>query len=425
MPAIKVTNLSKIYKLYANPVGRLKEALWRGRKRYHNDFWAIKDVSFEVEKGTTFGIIGRNGSGKSTLLQMIAGILEPSAGEIRCDGRISALLELGSGFDPEFTGRENVFMNGSILGIEHREIAKRFSLIEAFADIGKFIDQPVKLYSSGMYVRLAFATAINVDPDILIVDEALAVGDVIFQHRCMRKIRELQENGKTIVFVSHDTGAVQKLCSNVLLLENGNMVSIGQADRVLQDYYKIVWNAEDENPTGRAGADKQNRLAGHSAFEPVITCDHRFGNRKGEIIATALTDDKGEKIDMVRPEMMIHFSMLIKSNDYIDMPIAGIVMKDLLGNELIKTNTDAEGVQLAPCFAGAELVLEFSFKFPNVRSGSYAISAGIGNGTIDHHCAYDWIDNVRVVCLENSDQFYGLINVPVSVSSHVSAPAAV
>ncbi len=398
-------------------MGRLKESLWRGRKKYHNEFWAIKDVSFEVDTGTTFGIIGRNGSGKSTLLQLIAGILMPSSGHLDINGRISALLELGSGFDPEFTGRENVFMNGAILGIDAREIEKRFSQIEAFADIGTFIDQPVKLYSSGMYVRLAFATAINVDPDILLVDEALAVGDVVFQHRCMRKIRELQEKGKTIVFVSHDTGAIQKLCSTVLLLEQGAVVSMGATEQVLRDYYRIIWNAEDEKDSGNTVLDARRTEVDQSVFEPISNCDYRFGNKKGEIIATALTDGQGVKLDVIRSEMTVCFSLIIKSNDHIDMPIAGIVIKDLLGNELIKTNTDAEGVHLAPCPSGAELLLSFTFPFPNLRSGSYSISAGFGNGTIDHHCAYDWIDNVRVIILENPDQFYGLLNAPISVES--------
>lgn len=419
MSAIQVTNLSKMYRLYANPMGRLKEALWRGRKIYHQEFWAVKDLTFEVKAGTTFGIIGRNGSGKSTLLQLIAGILQPSSGGIGSVGRISALLELGSGFDPEFSGRENVFMNGAILGIGQREIEKRFSQIEAFADIGDFIDQPVKLYSSGMFVRLAFATAINVDPDILIVDEALAVGDVVFQHRCMRKIRELQEQGKTIIFVSHDTGAVQKLCSEVLLLEKGRLVAMGPAERVVQEYYKIIWNAEDVRQSRSAPAEVASALPDQAVFEAVKTCDYRFGNKKGEIIATALTDGEGHKIDVVRPEMTVRFSLVIHLHEAIDMPIAGFILRDLLGNELIKTNTDAEGAHLMPGAADTQLALHFSFQFPKFKSGSYAISAGFGNGTIDHHCAYDWIDNVRVFTLENPDQFYGLVHVPLNVTSQV------
>jgi ABC-type polysaccharide/polyol phosphate transport system ATPase subunit len=218
---IQIENVSKIYRLYDSPSGRLKEAIFRGGKRYHREFWAIREATFSVTKGTTVGLIGRNGSGKSTLLQMIAKIVTPTSGSIRVNGRVAALLELGSGFDPEFTGRENVYLNGSILGLTHKEIEDRFDGIEKFADIGDFMDQPVKLYSSGMYVRLAFATAVNVDPDILLVDEALAVGDIVFQHRCMRKIREIQEQGKTILFVSHDICAVRKLCAEAILMDKG------------------------------------------------------------------------------------------------------------------------------------------------------------------------------------------------------------
>ena len=419
MAAISVNHISKMYRLYDNPIGRLKESLWRGKRKYHTEFWAVRDVSFEVGAGTTFGIIGRNGSGKSTLLQLIAGILRPTHGELLVNGRISALLELGSGFEPEFTGRENVFMNGSILGIDKRDIEKRFAEIEAFADIGKFIDQPVKLYSSGMYVRLAFATAINVDPDILLVDEALAVGDVVFQHRCMRKIRELQEKGKTIVFVSHDTGAVQKLCSNAILLDNGAVVSVGETERVLQDYYKIVWNAEEEPIVGQRNPLDASASVDMSVYETIEKWDHRFGNQKGEIVYVALTDENGKRIDVVRANDTVCFSMIIRINDAIDMPIAGLVFRDLLGNELINTNTDAEGVYLPPCAAGTDLELSFALKIPDLKSGSYSFSAGFGNGTIDSHCAYDWIENIKVIQLENHDRFFGLLNTAISIKSQL------
>ncbi|MFH0729724.1 MAG: ABC transporter ATP-binding protein [Pseudomonadota bacterium] len=419
MSAIRVNGLSKMYRLYRNPSGRLKEALLRGRRKYHQEFWAIRDVTFEVEKGTTFGIIGRNGSGKSTLLQLVAGILLPTAGEVEINGRVSALLELGSGFDMEFTGRDNVFMNGAILGLGREEIEERFERIEQFANIGDFIDQPVKLYSSGMYVRLAFATAINVDPDILIVDEALAVGDVVFQHRCMRKIRELQEQGKTIMFVSHDTGAVKKLCKNALLLEQGAMARIGPTDEVLREYYKIVWNVQETDAAADAvdSGDDIKGVIDETIFEEIKAFDCRFGNKKGELIATALTDETGRKLPSVRAGMTVCFSLIVRCRDQIDMPLAGFIIKDLLGNELIKTNTDAEGFYLEPCPTQSELLITFTFAVPNLRSGSYSISAGFGNGTIEHHSAYDWIENVRVFTLENTDMCYGILKTAVGVNS--------
>ncbi len=416
MHAINIQNIFKKYKLYNSPVGRLKEALWRGRKRYHSDFWALRNISFSIEKSTTFGIIGRNGSGKSTLLQLIAGILKPSEGNIEINGRISALLELGSGFDPEFTGRENVYMNGAILGIDKSEIDNRFSEIERFADIDEFIDQPVKLYSSGMYVRLAFATAVNVDPDILLVDEALSVGDVVFQHRCMRKIREIQELGKTIIFVSHDIGAVQKLCTNALLLDKGEMISIGTPEDVIKDYNKLVWNAEDINNDSENVEENKIDSISMEMFDMVKNCDSRFGNRNGEIIATALTDESGRKIESVCSNMKVCFSIVIRCNEDIDMPLAGFILKDLLGNELIKTNTDAEHFFLKKSNKNETMVITFTLVMPNFKAGSYSFSAGIGNGTIDSHTAYDWIDNLRVFTMEGGANGYGLINTSVKVN---------
>ena len=221
MPSIAARNLSKMYKIYARPADRLKEMLLRGRKTYHHPFWALRNLAFEVEPATTLGVIGANGSGKSTLLQLLAGTLQPSAGSVEVEGRIAALLELGSGFNPEHTGRENAYLAGAIQGIPRDEMKSRMALIERFAEIGDFIDQPVKTYSTGMFVRLAFAVAIHVDPDILLVDEVLAVGDAIFANRCVRRIQQLQEQGVTIVFVSHDVGAIKMLCNRALLLNQG------------------------------------------------------------------------------------------------------------------------------------------------------------------------------------------------------------
>jgi ABC-type polysaccharide/polyol phosphate transport system ATPase subunit len=415
--AIQIENVSKIYRLYDSPAGRLKEAFFRGRKRFHKEFFAVTDATFSVRKGTTVGLIGRNGSGKSTLLQIIAKIVTPTLGAVRVNGRVAALLELGSGFDPEFTGRENVYLNGSILGLTHKEIGDRFEGIEKFADIGGFMDQPVKLYSSGMYVRLAFATAVNVDPDILLVDEALAVGDIVFQHRCMRKIREIQEQGKTILFVSHDIGAVRKLCTEAILMDKGKVSCMGDPDSVIQAYYKSVWDA-DEPPLSATGGSSV-AAANYSetgVLEPIRRYDNRFGSREGEIIAAGLSDDHGAKLDAAFGGQRLHFSILVKCHCPIDMPMAGIVIKDLLGNELIKTNTDAEDHILDPCPKDSILRITFSFIMPPFRPGSYAVSAGFGNGTIDHHKAYDWIENIAVISLEVSKKFYGLIHTDVAVA---------
>ncbi|MEK8216545.1 ABC transporter ATP-binding protein [Paenibacillus sp. FSL L8-0463] len=234
--SITINNISKMYKMYDKPQDRLKQFFYKNRKKLYREFWALNDVSFSVSSGTTLGIIGRNGSGKSTLLQIIAGTLQASSGTLNIKGRIAALLELGSGFNPEFTGRENVYLNGSIMGLSEKEMKERMPIIEQFAEIGEFIDQPVKLYSSGMYVRLAFACAVNVDPDILIIDEALAVGDMQFQLKCMDKMKKFKEEGKTILFVSHDTYSVKNFCDEVIWMKDGRIYRYGDVLSVTNEY---------------------------------------------------------------------------------------------------------------------------------------------------------------------------------------------
>ena len=234
--AVKVENLSKVYQIYERPQDRLKQMLWRGRRKFHDDFWALRDINFEVAQGETVGIVGRNGSGKSTLLQIICGTVTPTTGSVERNGRISALLELGSGFNPEFTGRENVFLNGSILGLNREDMESRFDKIAAFADIGNFIDSPVKHYSSGMFARLAFSVAIHVDPEVLIVDEILAVGDAAFQRRCLKKFYEIRDNGCSILFVSHDQYQIKSTCQRALYLEQGQQKMFASAAEVIDQY---------------------------------------------------------------------------------------------------------------------------------------------------------------------------------------------
>jgi teichoic acid transport system ATP-binding protein len=243
--AITIKNVSKCYQMFDNPKDRLLQGIWRGKKQFYREFWALKDVSFEVPKGQTIGIIGRNGSGKSTILQIIAGTLLPSSGEANTVGRISALLELGSGFNPEFTGRENARMSGAIMGLSPKEIEERLPLIEQFAEIGDFIDQPVKLYSSGMYVRLAFACAINVDPDVLVVDEALAVGDMQFQLKCIDKLKSFKKQGKTILFVSHDVYQVRNFCDEAIWMMDGKIHLKGDVNSVTERYMDFMQYASE------------------------------------------------------------------------------------------------------------------------------------------------------------------------------------
>ena len=244
MNAIAVQNLGKKFKLFTSPGGRFLEYMSIGKVKRHEDFWALKDISFDIPPGTTLGILGQNGSGKSTLLSILAGVLYPSEGSFEINGKVSAILELGSGFHPEFSGRDNIYMYGSIMGLSKQEIDDRFDEIVRFSELGDFIDQPLRTYSSGMIVRLAFSVAVNVDADILIVDEALAVGDAIFQHRCFRKIREMQAAGKTILYVGHDTEAVRNLCTSALLLDGGRVIERGDPNTVVNKYYAIISERE-------------------------------------------------------------------------------------------------------------------------------------------------------------------------------------
>jgi lipopolysaccharide transport system ATP-binding protein len=286
-PVLRVESVSKQYRIYERAADRLKEMATLGRWKTHREFWALRDVSFEIEPGTTFGIVGPNGSGKSTLLQIVAGTLQPTLGSVSRTGRTAALLELGAGFNPEFTGIENVFMNASLTGLSHAETVAALPAIERFAEIGAFIHQPVKTYSSGMYVRLAFAAAISVMPQILIVDEALAVGDAVFQHRCMRRIREMQESGMTILLVSHDPNAIRALCSSALLLHDGHVEALGKPTDVLNRYQKLIMareSAYEDNQPSQAEETVDVDLEN----PPPLSFAYRHGDGSAAVTAVEL-----------------------------------------------------------------------------------------------------------------------------------------
>ena len=299
MPSIQVQHLSKVYRIYGRPRDKLREMLGFGKRTIHRDFWALDDISFETQPGETIGIIGQNGSGKSTLLQILAGIMRPTRGECFVSGKVSALLELGSGFNPEFTGRENVFVNGAILGFNTRQMQERFDAIAQFAEIGSFMDQPVKTYSSGMFMRLAFAVAVNVDPDVLLVDEALAVGDLIFQHRCMHRMNQLRASGKTIVLVTHDLGAVTKFCDRALLLDAGRLLDDGKPGAVTQKYRALIFERERRYGDFDAESEVPEKAAQPSAIDemPVVrslpNVDHRFGTGEAEVLGVELLNARG------------------------------------------------------------------------------------------------------------------------------------
>ena len=440
--AISVTSLSKCYEIYETPGDRLRQFIMprvrrifgRAHKQYFNEFWALKDVSFEVKKGETVGIIGRNGSGKSTLLQMICGTLSPTSGSIQTNGRIAALLELGSGFNPEFTGRENVYMNASVLGLCKEEINQRFNDIAAFADIGEFIEQPVKTYSSGMVVRLAFAVIAHVDPDILVVDEALSVGDAVFTQRCMRFIRNFQGNG-TLLFVSHDISSVQNLCQSGIWLKNGMIEQAGTAKSVseaylqytLQEIYgdesKLVSLAPTSIEQVACTTDDSTALLTETLpnidYSSVATVSDNINTAKGwktgqaEIISVSLTKLNPGREGIFEGGERVRMTVRAKAHEMLQSPIIGFLVRDRLGQDLFGENTltfttsNPTSIEAGKIFEGV-----FEFKLPMLPNGQYAVMASVADGDAYNNLQHHWMHDALIINITSSKIRFGLVGIP-------------
>lgn len=432
--AIRVDNLGKCYQIYDKPKDRLKQSLWRGRKQFYREFWALRDVSFEVKKGETVGIIGRNGSGKSTLLQLICGTLTPTTGEIQVNGRIAALLELGSGFNPEFTGRENVYMNAAILGLSCQEIDDRFDDIVAFADIGDFVEQPVKSYSSGMYLRLAFAIVAHLDADILVIDEALAVGDAFFTQKCMRFLRKFRERG-AILFVSHDSASVINLCHRAIWLDKGRVQLAGPAKEVSESYLEAFF----ENQQGPSRLNKNNskqtpeiygsrqlikdqrlEFINHSplrndielfAFSPDASA---FGKGGAEIVDVTMESPKGDRLSWVVGGETISLLVRAKVLQDIASPIVGFFVKDKLGQTLFGDNTYltyAHNPQTVS--AGEHLEAIFLFQMPILPVGEYFVTVAVAEGAQVKHVHHHWIHDALIFKSHSTSVSTGLVGIPM------------
>ena len=385
--ALRVEKVSKQYRIYERPGDRLKESLSRGLLRRHKEFWALRDVEFEIEAGTTVGIIGPNGCGKSTLLQIISGTLAPTHGDVWHEGRIAALLELGAGFDPEFTGFENVYMNAGLLGLSRRETDALFPAIERFAEIGPFLYQPVKTYSSGMYVRLAFAIAASVEPDILIIDEALAVGDAVFQHRCLRRINELHERGATVLFVSHDAAAVRALCSRAIMLRAGCLIADGKPVDVLNLYQKIIMEREQayDAETGAASSAVKTEDDGTLA---TLSYAYRHGDGSAEILGAELTDPAQARVEIVESGEPLTLRVVVRFNQAVDDPVIGFLFRNSHGIHAYGTNTKEQQIEFGAVPAGE--VIEVSFAFDCwLGVDQYTISLAVHSREGQ---AYDWLD---------------------------------
>jgi lipopolysaccharide transport system ATP-binding protein len=414
---IHTRGLSKCYALFDRPQDRLKQMFTFGRRKFYREFWAVKDVNLHIRKGETVGIIGRNGSGKSTLLQMLCGTLAPTSGEIEISGKVAALLELGAGFNPEFTGRENVFLNASIWGLERAEIERRFDKIAAFADIGEFIDQPLKTYSSGMSVRLAFAVAAHVDADILIIDEALAVGDFLFQQKCMRYLREFMKTG-TVVFVSHDTAAVVNLCERAVWLDQGCVRLVGTAKDVCETYLAAFQEsrhggapkeaAPAQNPPAvkrTQGAVVDQRLQYLNAngqrndievfrFDPQAAA---YGAGGATIQEVCLLDAQGRVLSWIVGGETVILAIEAVAHKDIARPILGFYIKDRLGQYLFGDNTYLSYREM-PVFVqqGETVEARFAFQMPLLPPGRYSVCAAIAEGTQEEHIQHHWIHDALV-----------------------------
>jgi lipopolysaccharide transport system ATP-binding protein len=357
----------------------LKQMLMPGRRQYYREFWALNDVSFEIKKGETVGIIGRNGSGKSTLLQMICGTLNPSSGSVKTNGRIAALLELGSGFNPEFTGCENIYMNAAVLGLSKEETDARFDQIVAFADIGNFIGQPVKTYSSGMMVRLAFSVAIHVEPDILIVDEALSVGDAYFQAKCAKMIQSIISGGSTVLFVSHDTASVKSLCSRALLLESGRSLFFGEVNTAVEKYYSALVASQRIERVSEARSDTRQLvsmeyIAGVENFQAMANFQ-RIQNGVADFLNVMLLDEHGQAIDSVSFGQKITLRQLVQVNSSVSKLGLAYHIRDKNGQDIIYSDTGIEaGNHILTPVAGSVHVVDWTFT-AYLREGDYVIAS--------------------------------------------------
>jgi teichoic acid transport system ATP-binding protein len=417
--AIEAKNITKIYKTYDRPHHRLVELL--GIKEKYKEYTALNDVSFSIEKGRTVGIIGPNGSGKSTILQIITGILQPTQGKVAVSGRISALLELGAGFNPEFTGRENVYLYASILGMDKTELESRLPDIIKFASIGDFIDKPVKTYSSGMYVRLAFSVAINVDPEILIVDEALAVGDEAFQRKCFRKFEELKEKGVTILFVTHSLGLVKSFCDEAILIYKGKLIEKGNPNYVINVYTKLV--AENEEQTNGNQDDKEANLPDindkeniNMDSEELELGEFRYGNGKGKITSFSIYGENGNTSRIFSHSEKIIIEVEVEYNKYTSTSLIAYTIKTITGIEVTGTNTMFENIDLKERKPGDKIKVIFTQETA-LNAGDYVFSFGFVEMEEDKLIVLDRRYDAITFKVVETKKSAGLVDPKVSIKT--------
>jgi lipopolysaccharide transport system ATP-binding protein len=426
---MQAENLGKAYQIYRRPEDRLKQMLVRW-KRFYDEYWALRDVNLKIRRGEAIGLIGRNGAGKSTFLQLAAGIITPTTGSVTVNGRIAALLELGAGFNPEFTGAENVYLSASILGLTRQEIVDRFQAIADFAGIGDFLHLPVKLYSSGMYARLAFSVAAHVDADVLIVDEILAVGDAAFAQKCMRFIRKFRENG-TLIFVSHSSASVLSLCDRAIWMEAGEVREEGDAKTICDAYAASIDKARDDGSSFKIGGRRREtppprppelKIANPIAvfdFDP----DAPWHGRRGATIETVrILNLNGDPVAIMHGGEEIILQIQCVAHTDLPQPIIGFYIRDRLGLNLFGENTyrTYENAPM-PVTDGEVFVAEFQFEMPYLPSGSYSISCAIANGTQLEHVQHHWYDEALIFEVASSFVVRGLVGIPIHATTMFKA----
>lgn len=413
--AIEVKNLDKVYKLYDKPMDRLRESLGlAGKKKLSRDHYALRDISLEVKKGETVGIIGTNGSGKSTILKIITGVLNPTKGDVIINGRISALLELGAGFNMEFTGIENIYLNGTMIGFSKAEIDAKLDDILNFADIGEFAYQKVKTYSSGMFVRLAFAVAINIDPEILIVDEALSVGDVFFQNKCYHKFEEFKAAGKTILFVSHDLSSISKYCDRVILLERGKKLGDGNTKEMIDMYKKVLVHQNNSSAMDNSENRPLDRIAkGGKLWKDSMVLNptaDTYGSGMAEFTDFCIVDNSGNITNTLIKGDSFTVKVKVRYNQVLSEPIVAVSYKNRLGVEITGTNTMFEKISTGETTPGEEITYTFTQDM-SLQGGEYLISLGCtgyrdGEFTV-YHRMYD-IFSVQVISSKDTTGYYDM-----------------
>lgn len=399
--AIVAKNISKKYRLYDSPTDRLKDAFSLKKAKYAKEFHALDDINFQINKGESVGIIGKNGSGKSTLLKIITGVLNPTSGEIRVKGHISAILELGAGFNPEYSGLENIYLSGTIMGYSREQMELKIPEIIDFADIGDFIHQPVKNYSSGMYVRLAFSVAISVDPEILIIDEALSVGDIRFQQKCLRKIEELKKD-KTILFVSHDLLQLNKFCDRLIWINEGKLVGDGEPEDISKKYQAYMAGSTLNDYTEFI-EDNDDTLA--LEIDPIDSSVQVFGDNKAKIMGMSMFNEEQKKIYQAKTRDKVTISIQVSYQEIMENPIIGFTIKDRIGNIVTQTNTFILKQKLRNTSINKVYRYNFEFVVPPLKRGTYTVSPAVASGNQIEHTQHCWVHDALIIKIDDQQEY--------------------